>query len=182
MNTALSWYSNVLVTRPLISKASSAFVIFGLGDYLCQEMELKILKKPGKIDFKRIFKQSLFGVVVAPYLHLQYCKIIPRLFPGENPASVMKSILYAVTVSDGIFNFSYFTFMSLCNQNTKTNDSSVMNDIMEKFIPVQMTNMKIWPFLTGFNFYIVPMHFRVLFDNFFCIFWNIYLSYVEYNK
>jgi hypothetical protein len=182
MSSAITWYSNVLRTRPIVSKSASAIFIFGVGDYLCQVMELRILKKPGKIDIKRILKQSLFGFVVAPYLHLQYCQIIPKLFPGENTMSLIKSTVYAVTISDSLFNFSYFYFMNMCNSNKISIDSSTTNEVMQKFIPVQINNLKIWPILTGINFFLVPIQFRVLFDNILGIFWNIYLSWVEYNK
>jgi hypothetical protein len=181
MNSGLLWYSNVLRVRPIIGNAVSGIFIFGFGDYLCQEMELRVIKKPGKIDITRILKSSMFGIIFAPYLHLQYGILVPKLFPGQSTSTTIKGILYAVTVSDSIFNIGYFIFMKLCNKDKLSFDSSFANELMEKFVPVQITSMKVWLFLTGFNFFIVPAHFRVVFDNTLCIFWNMYLSYVEHN-
>ena len=158
----------------------SSCIIFGIGDFLCQQMELRIVKKPGKLDIKRILKSCMFGIVVAPYLYFQLSVIVPRLFPGKNKLSVIKSVLYAISISDGIFNFSYFVFMSLASG--KKIDSSLKSEIMEKYVPVQLFSMKIWFFLTGMNFFLIPIHFRVAFDNTLCTFWNMFLSYVEHNK
>ena len=180
MKSPFSFYTKLLKTRPIVGNCLSGFVIFGIGDFLCQIMEIKAIKKSGKIEIKRILKSCLFGVVVAPYLYMQYGLVVPRLFPGKDLISKLKGILYAITISDSIFNFSYFLFMSLLNK--KEFNSSFTNDIMEKFVPVQMFSIKIWFFLTSFNFLIIPIHLRVAFDNTLSIFWNMFLSYVENNK
>lgn len=65
------------------------------------------------------------------------------------------------------------------NNSEKNAKKPTLSDVMEKFITVQIMNMKVWPFLSGFNFYLITGSYRVLFDNFACIFWNIYLSYIE---
>jgi hypothetical protein len=182
VTNAFNIYDKLLTTKPLTTKCVSAFFIFGLGDYLCQEMENRILKVGKKIDKIRILKQASFGVVVAPYLHLQFCIIIPKLFNESSKYFAVKSTLYAVTISDSLFNFSFFSYMAYLhnkNHREKNEKKTNMSDVMQKFIPVQIMNMKVWPFLSGFIFYFVPCSYRVLFDNFACIFWNIYLSYVE---
>ncbi len=174
-------YNQAIETRPLVTKSITAIVIFGIGDYLCQEMENRILKIGNTIKFDRMLKQASFGLVVAPYLHLQFCKIIPWMFPETAKYSFIKSLTYTVILSDSIFNFSFFLYMSLAGG--KTFSEAVRSDeVLAKFVPVQIMNFKVWPFLTGFNFYFIPMNYRVLYDNFFCTFWNIYLSYVENNK
>lgn len=194
----ISWYNEMLVKKPLITKTITGFFIFGLGDYLCQELEIKYLKKQSEIEYMRILKQASFGILVSPYLHLQYCKIIPLLFPKNDTRSTFLSTIYAVTLSDGSLNLAFFVFMSLFNYKKNSNKENkkedfsgkeiseefykgLKKDIMDKFIPVQINSMKVWSILTFFNFYFIPMQYRVLFDNFFCIFWNIYLSFVEYN-
>jgi protein Mpv17 len=174
-------YNLALERRPIITKSLTAIIIFGIGDYLCQEMENRILKIGDKINYTRIIKQASFGIIVAPYLHLQFCIIIPKFFPERGKYSFIKSLVYAITISDSLFNYSFFAYMSMANGKTFT-QALQSAEVLDKFIPVQIANMQVWPFLTGFNFYFVPMMYRVLFDNFFCIFWNIYLSYVENNK
>lgn len=177
----LHFYNLALKQSPLLTKSVSAFFLFSIGDYLCQKFENKFIlqnNKKSSIDYKRIIKQGSFGFIVAPYLHLQYCIIIPRLFPESSKFFLFKSTAYAVTVSDGVFNFAFFLYMGMISQ--RSDDFS--KDIYDKFLPVQMTNMQVYPVITGFNFYMMSPAYRVLFDNFTSIFWNIYLSFVENNK
>jgi len=178
---ALRLYSHCLETRPILTKAVSGSLVFALGDYLCQKIENKyIFKTPQKsINWHRVLKQTSFGFVMAPYLHLQYNKIIPWLFPETAKYSIAKGVAYAVTLSDGFFNFTFFLYMGYMNDRSL---NEAVEEVPKKFVPVQINNMKIWPFITGFNFTFVPSNYRVLFDNFMCIFWNIYLSYVENTK
>lgn len=177
---AINRYNLALDRRPIITKALTATGIFAIGDYLCQELEIRYFKKGDSISLQRIAKQASFGIVSAPYLHLQYCKIVPHLFPPTVKYAFAKSVLYAVVVSDCFFNLFFFSYMSLAGG--KTVKETFSTELMDKFVPVQTTNMQVWPFLTGFNFYFNPAMYRVLFDNFLCIFWNIYLSYVENNN
>jgi protein Mpv17 len=140
-------------------------------------MEIKVFKKDKKIEIKRALKQALFGFMVSPYLHLQYNVIIPKLFPEIKRHSFVKSVAYAILISDAIFNCAFFLYMGyIKNRDFR----KAYLELPEKFIPVQMTNIQVFPWLTGFNFYVISPKFRVLFDNFLSIFWNIYLSYVEH--
>ena len=41
-----------------------------------------------------------------------------------------------------------------------------------------LTNWKIWPIATYINFFLVPVHYQVLFANFIGLFWNMILSYI----
>lgn len=51
------------------------------------------------------------------------------------------------------------------NNSEKNAKKTTLSDVMEKFIPVQIMNMKVWPFLSCFNFYLITCSYRVLFDN-----------------
>ena len=175
----IKWYNLKLDSSPIITKAVSGSIVFFLGDLLCQGMEIKFLKMDTTYDLKRSLKQASFGLIVAPYLHMQYNYIIPKLFHDKVKYSLIKSIIYATTISDGLFNFAFFMYMSLVR---KGDINLALKELPDKFIPVQIMNMKVWPFLTGFNFYFMPFQYRVLFDNTLCIFWNIYLSYIEHKN
>ena len=170
---------NILIDRhPIKTKSVTCFFIFGIGDYLCQKMEIKyeIIKE---FSVKRCLMQSSFGFIGAPYLHLQYCKIIPRIFPEHTKYSTAKSVLYALTISDGIFNLLFYIYMDLISGK---GIERAIKEFKKKYIPTMIANWKVWPILTTFNFTIVPIQLRVLFDNFCCIFWNIYLSFMQNKK
>ena len=187
LSKIIAKYNNAIDKRPLLTKIISAVIVFGIGDYLCQEMENRVLKLNKSINWTRVFKQGSFGIVVAPYVHIQFCKVVPYLFPENMKYSFLLSVFYASTLSDGIFNYAFFVWMHFANTKIKTGKepnlwkSFTSTEVWEKFVPVQFNSMKVWPFMTGFNFYFMPIQLRVLTDNIFCIFWNIYLSYAENN-
>ena len=51
-----------------------------------------------------------------------------------------------------------------------------------KFWPTFSNSLKFWPFVSVINFSLIPIHFRIVFVNFFAIIWQTYLSFVSNNK
>jgi hypothetical protein len=176
---AILWYKSKSAINPLKAKAVSGSVIFFLGDLLCQSLEIHVLKVKENYDFSRACIQGSFGFIINPYTYYQYNIFIPKIFPANRKYSLVKSIAYSVTLNDAIFNLSFFFYMNMLKKKTQR---VTLSDLPEKFIPVQLANMKIYPFITGVNFYFIPASFRVLFDNIATIFWNVYLSYVEHQS
>jgi len=175
MKSSLIWYSIKLETRPLTTKAISSILIFALGDILCQKIENNIQKQNKKsLDFRRLIKQSSYGLLAGPYLHLQFCLIIPYLFPATAKLHTIKSVLYALTISDSIYNCGFYVYCDALEGKFLQ-----PNSFFEKFIPTQILNFKIWPVLQYINFSVVPVKYRVLFDNTLSVFWNAYLSWVQ---
>lgn len=173
---ALSWYIRKLETHPISTKAISSVMIFGLGDILCQKLE-NYLEEENKIfDYKRFIKQSSYGLIAGPYLHLQFCVIVPYLFPTTAKFHTLKSVIYALTVSDSFYNCGFYLYCDALDGKFFQ-----LNTFVEKFIPTQIVNLKVWPVLQYINFSIVPVKFRVLYDNTLSIFWNAYLSWIQNN-
>jgi peroxisomal membrane protein 2 len=171
-------YNYLIDSHPIKTKTATCFFIFGLGDYLCQKIELKfeIIKE---YSIKRCLLQGSFGIVAAPLLHLQFCYIIPRLFPEHLKYSIIKTLLYALTLNDGFFNFMFYFYMDLLSGKSF---ETTVTEFKKKYPQTMIDNWKFWPVISGINFTYVPIQYRVLFDNFGCIFWNIYLSYMQNKK
>lgn len=171
----LKIYNLLIETQPIKTKAVTCFCIFSFGDYLCQKIEIKykIIKE---FSLKRCLLQGSFGIFAAPYLHWQFCILIPRLFPEHQKYSVLKTLLYALTINDGIFNFLFYFYMDLASGK---GIDKTLNEFKRKYPQTMIDNWKFWPIISGINFTYVPIQYRVLFDNIGCIFWNIYLSYMQ---
>lgn len=175
----LLWYSNRLESHPLTTKAISSVMIFALGDFLCQNIERHIQTdtRKNKIDYKRLIKQSSYGFFAGPYLHLQFCLVIPWLFPATSKFYIIKSVIYALTISDSIYNCGFYFYCDALNGNFFK-----IQTFVDKFIPTQILNLKVWPIFQYINFSLIPIKYRVLYDNTLAIFWNAYLSWVENNQ
>lgn len=50
--------------------------------------------------------------------------------------------------------------------------------IKEKCLPIIYESYKIWPFIILLNFYVIPLHSRVLFSNVAAVIWTTYLTYL----
>jgi hypothetical protein len=174
---AIYWYKNKASANPIRTKAISGSIIFFFGDMLCQSMEIYMFHEREKYDLSRACIQGSFGFIINPYTHYQFNILMPRLFPPKRKYSILKSIVYSVTISDAIFNLCFFLYMGMMRKRCHM---ITLSDLPEKLIPVQIANMKIYPFITGINFFFIPANFRVMFDNFSSIFWNVYLSYIEH--
>jgi len=174
---SLAWYTNKLETHPLSTKAVSSVLIFALGDVLCQKIEKNIQNIDKEFDYKRLIKQSSYGLFVGPYLHFQFCLVIPYLFPAGTKFNTTKSVLYALTISDSIYNCGFYVYCDALEGKFFQ-----INTFVEKFIPTQILNLKIWPILQYINFSIIPVKYRVLFDNTLSVFWNAYLSWIQNKK
>lgn len=169
--SVLQTYSRLLVERPLITKCLTSLCTFGAGDLICQSLEGK-----SKYDYKRLFIQASFGFLFTPYFHLQFCHVIPRLFPGGTTANLVKSVAFDQTINALVFTTCFFSYIDTMN-GLKV--EQVQQSVKEKLLPTLFANWTCWPLIMAVNFSIVPMRYRVLFTNICGMFWVGYLSYVQ---
>jgi protein Mpv17 len=174
MSAAFSWYNRRLIDKPILTKAITSFCTFGTGDLISQYLEYYSSGKK-KFNFRRFITQASFGFMIAPYFHLQFCKIMPYLFPPGR-FSVLKNIVYDQTIGATIFTSSFFTYLDMMSGKSFP---EAINELKLKLLPTIYDNWKVWPFLMAINFSMVPIQFRVLFSNICGMFWVAYLSYVQ---
>jgi protein Mpv17 len=172
---ALQWYSDLLIQKPIITKCITSWITFGTGDLICQYLENRGKKSP-QYDWIRYLRQASFGFLIAPYLHLQFCVIMPYLFPSSKKNAVIKSVLYDQTLGATIFTSAFFGYLDLTSGKKL---EQTYQELKVKLLPTLFDNWKIWPFLMFVNFAFVPMKYRVLYSNIFGMLWVAYLSYVQ---
>jgi protein Mpv17 len=174
MNYLFKWYTNKLTKMPIRTKAITTCVIYGCGDLICQAIEKYYLPTASSLNLPRTIKQASFGLMIAPYFHLQFCIIIPYMFPLTNKLARVKAIVYDQTVATTIFHSLYFLYLDYLIGKT-----IVKEEIQDKVTTAVSRSWGYWPFVQFFNFSYIPSHFRVQFSNFFGIFWSAYISYVQ---
>ena len=60
------------------------------------------------------------------------------------------------------------------------NMKETREQIEAKFWPTMYANWKVWPFVNFVNFYLIPMRYQVLWNSFFSMFFNAYLSFMHH--
>lgn len=170
----INWYTKMLVEKPYTTKCITSFITFGLGDVICQSLEMSN-DKTKKFDSYRAFKQGSFGVIMTPYLHLQFNVIIPKYF-AHGKFALAKILLYDQTFNATVFIFAFFTYIDyFSGVDLRT---SLKNTLI-KFPETMIANWKLWPASQVINFTIIPPPYRVFFANITGLFWNTYLSYMQ---
>ncbi|MFH4978252.1 hypothetical protein AB6A40_004961 [Gnathostoma spinigerum] len=71
-----------------------------------------------------------------------------------------------------------FTFISVLHTAEGKQPKIAVNQAKSEIIPIMITNYKVWPFIQLFNFYVVPLNYRIVFIQTVAIFWNTYLSFM----
>ena len=184
----VKWYTRMLKEKPFLTKSISSFLALGSGDLLCQFLEINYFRKFTDIDsaenvnltqeynYKRALKQSTFGFVMSPYLHLNYNIIIPYLFPGSGITNLVKSVAYNQCVHSMFCTMVFFTYIDFLNG---VEFKKSLNNAIYKVPFTVIANFKVWIPAQMINLSIMPLEYRVLFTNMVGVIWGCYLSYSQ---
>lgn len=123
-----------------------------------------------------------YGLLYAPLAHQWYLLLYKMQTVGllkrlPKRWSVSTMIFFDQTLFSMITNYWFYIHVGLMEEGTL--ESGVeMNRL--KFWPTMYFNWAVWPFAQLINFFYVPVHYRVLYDNLVTFWWNIGLSYLAF--
>jgi protein Mpv17 len=171
----LKKYGKLLEEKPLRTKSFTSFITFGLGDLICQKIENRY--GSNKIwDKTRTIRQGSYGIFITPYLHLQFSKIMPYLFPGKSLISIIKAVIFNQAVGAVITTSTFFIFTDTLSGKCFL---EIKQNLNLKLLPTLKANWCVWPFLMFINFSFIPIPWMPLYSNICGMFWGVYLSYVQ---
>ena len=174
-------YNRALIAKPLITKSVSSAALFIVGDLISQALECRMMKRSlvENYDGIRCFKLVLFGGLwVGPSLHLWYTRGLAVWFtkPG------LQTTLMKTALDQSFFAaFSVVAFFGFQTLISGGSSQDVKERLEKDFWPTLKANWLLWPGAQLVNFGMVPVPYQVLFSNFVALFWNAYLSYVQYS-
>ncbi|QOU20995.1 hypothetical protein BRETT_000712 [Brettanomyces bruxellensis] len=165
-------------------------ILFGTGDALAQ----LLFPKPGtSYDFERTMRNAIYGgLIFAPIVTPWYAFLGKKVrypfktFFGHKFSTSQGNLLNAATrmSADQLiwapFGVPlYFASMSL--MQTKSLEEAKKN-IREKAWTTLINSYRVWPLFQMANFYFVKPDFRLFTVNIVSIFWNCYMSFVNYRS
>jgi hypothetical protein len=173
-------YGRLLTRYPLATKSITSAVLVGLGDLLSQGIEMWLKDKAQVPDLQRISTMAIFGgVYVGPLLHYWYTFVLGRYFPSPSFLTVLKKTILDQTLFATFGCYSFFIGLTLLNGGTlEQGHTKVRKELWQTL----QANWTIWPVVQLVNFSIVPIQYQVLVVNSVAVFWNAYLSYVQFTK
>lgn len=146
-----------------------------IGDILEQGLEV-VQKKKVSIDIKRNFNMTMTGLGSGIFRHIWY-KQLDRRLRGEGLLVAVKKVILDQLICSPICILNLFVTLAIL-------EKPVFNDAVEEFTEksgeIYLTEWMMSPPTQLINFYLVPLRFRLLFDNSMTIVFDTYYSYIRY--
>jgi protein Mpv17 len=164
----------------LLTNTISSGVLMYVGEYVAQRIEKAKFPEKSKADYdkQKMIQLGVVGLSQGPLHHYTYMWM-ERLLPGNAPKTVFKKILSDQLIVSPVFIVHYFYTTYFLEQKDLRESTDLFKD---KFIRVYIADWLVWPCSQFFNFYFVPIQYRVLYINLITCFYNIFLCYVKNEK
>ncbi|KAI3406293.1 hypothetical protein KGF56_000773 [Candida oxycetoniae] len=177
-------YNQLLLKKPLVTNMVSTGFLLGAGDFLAQNLFPTYSEQP--YDYMRTLRAVFYGGIIFAPLGDKWYKILNTkiVWAGKNERT-MSTVLRVLV--DQLF-FAPFIGIPLyyVSMTILENKQPYVENILEKFHtsywPTLRGNWLVWPIFQWFNFYLLPVQYRLLAVNLISIGWNTYLSYMLHSK
>ncbi|CAK9438300.1 uncharacterized protein LODBEIA_P25240 [Lodderomyces beijingensis] len=176
-------YHQLILRKPLLTNMISTGFLLGTGDCLAQTL---FPTQPGQpYDWIRTLRAVFYGGVIFAPLGDKWYKILNTkiVWRGKNERTM--STILRVAVDQLVFAPFIGIPLYYASMTILENRQPYLDRILEKFStsywPTLRSNWLVWPIFQWFNFYLIPVHYRLLAVNLISIGWNTYLSFVLHN-
>ncbi|CAH1778744.1 unnamed protein product [Owenia fusiformis] len=170
-------------TRPLFSDryllyTNTGITVFlsGTGDFLVQHYDI-VQGRQDYWDPLRTLRLATSGVFIGPMCHYWY-RFLDRVIPGRTIKAVSKKIFWDQLIFSPVNISTFFIVVGIIEgQSLK----SLYQELKCKGPTLFKAELMIWPPAQLMNFAVVPLRFRVLFDNTVSLGFDWYYSHVKHN-
>jgi protein Mpv17 len=158
----------LLGTNLLVSMGFS-----GLGDVTEQIFEISS-KYQSRWDYYRTMKLTATGLSVGLVCHYWYI-YLDKHYAHPSHKNIFKKVFLSQVVFSPICLMVFFVTLGCINQSSP---HEVYDNLMTKGKRIYMVEWAVWPPASLVNFYLVPLRYRVLYDNVISFGFDIYNSYI----
>lgn len=190
----LYFYSHLLQTKPIKTKAITAAIINIFGNIINQTVFEKKLRGGGTLDFYRVGSFGLYAAILSYFIHKWYLFLDSKQLTKDNiyVRVFVDQLLFSPCIT--AFFFSFMELMNLIKEegehflfggrraNNKSLVKRIESRLKQSFVPTQKMCWRVWPLAQLFNFKFVEPQYRVLFGNLVGCLWGIYLSYISHQN
>jgi protein Mpv17 len=177
----IDFFLEELDSYPLITKCFTAAFFITFFDLGLQQIEHRLIegRKEEKIDFARTLRivafLSLFGV---PVLHFYYLTL-EFFLPGVEIIIIFLKVLIDIFLFTPFTVFAFFVGLGLLEGMPLPR---IQQQLEKSYWSSIKTSFMIFPVVSFFNFFIIPIEFRLFFIGGISLLWNGYLSFVKHNE
>lgn len=177
-------YNHFAHKHPLATNIATTGFLFGAGDFLAQQLELRHVApgtaestKSGVYDMPRTGRAVAYGLFVFGPMAGTWFGFLSRFAPGKSAAT---NTLARVALDQGVFApFIGIPLYFLCMTAMEAPQdigAAITSKLNHAWWDTVRANWAVWPAVQMVNFALVPAQFRLLAVNVVSIGWNCYLS------
>lgn len=166
-------YGSSLEARPIMTKSTTACLIFALSDYLAQRF-VSDKDKPSKTNWTRLGASALVGFAYfGPAAHYWY-ETIFRLLPGTSLISTLQKAALGQMIFGPIFTCVFFASALIQSGNFSLSNwaSKIKSDLPGAWA----AGLGFWPLVDLVSYSMIAPMWIPLFVNMCSLVWTIYLS------
>ena len=175
-------YKLMLKQQPLLTKSVTSSVLTTFSDAICQQMTKGAAKQQTltTFDYKRSLHVAITGFIWSGPVSHNWYSILEKIVSIKNPMGglIARIILDAIIFSP-VAVCGYFTCRSLLEGSGV---AGIRDKLSTRFVTAVTGSWKFWPPANVINFGLVPVEFRVLYNNVLSLFWTGYLTLLNANK
>jgi protein Mpv17 len=202
---AWSWYKDMLMKRPLLTKATTAAIVMSFSDMVCQKVEVAMHKDlveskgpdvnlqhgcPTHVhatsshndkhlihDWERTAHVAITGFTWSGPVSHSWYNILEAVVKIRH---AVLGVLVRMALDAAIFSpvavAGYFTWRTILEGK---GIDGVISKLRAKWQGAVVASWEFWPLANVVNFSVVPVQFRVLYNNCLSLLWNGFLSHVN---
>eukprot|EP00931_Biecheleriopsis_adriatica_P097687 TRINITY_DN71502_c0_g1_i1.p1 TRINITY_DN71502_c0_g1~~TRINITY_DN71502_c0_g1_i1.p1 ORF type:complete len:192 (-),score=30.41 TRINITY_DN71502_c0_g1_i1:31-606(-) len=171
----LESYRAANISRPFLTKALTTGALFGASDCTSQ---LCLSAAPG-YDYERTLRLSLAGSILTAPIFTVYNMWIDRRLPVPLGSAVSPFNVWAPKL---VFETVFVAPVYICalvayNRALDSSGAVRADGIGGEALRLYLDGLKVCPWYQAINFAVVPLHYRVQWQQGCAFFWNMYISY-----
>jgi hypothetical protein len=170
-------YDRWLRDSPLLTKAGTSALLFGLGDRIAQRIESSDTDDRSELaernSLQRTARMMVWGgFLFAPVGHAWY-NFLEKAVRGKSSAAVVKKIAADQLIFSPPLSLAFFTYAG-CSEGKPLRET--VETAVAKLPPTLAVNWTVWPLVHVCTFGFVPLQYRIMFINVVNIGWSAFLS------
>ncbi|KAH8287145.1 hypothetical protein KR054_003831 [Drosophila jambulina] len=161
----------------LFTNVGISLTLSCVGDVLEQHFEI-YCNEIERFESTRTAHMAISGVTVGVICHYWY-KMLDRRMPGRSMRVVAKKIVLDQLICSPIYISAFFVTLGLLERK---DTHEVWEEIKEKAWKLYAAEWTVWPVAQFVNFYWIPTHYRIFYDNIISLGYDVLTSKVKHKQ
>ncbi|EDV91662.1 mpv17-like protein 2 [Drosophila grimshawi] len=170
------WHTNAFSNKFLLfTNVGISLTLSSVGDILEQQLEL-YNEEIDEYSSTRTQHMATSGVAVGIICHYWY-QLLDKYLPGRSMRVVAKKIVLDQFICSPLYISAFFVTLGILEQKDA---QEVWTEIREKAWKLYAAEWTVWPVAQFINFYWIPTHYRIFYDNVISLGYDVFTSKVKH--